>query len=117
MAYIGGTQVPDDTPHFFVAAIDYRRAGQIGTSGSFAPTVSQETAQAHLADDMAFHRNLGDVQIVGARIERICMRCNGTGRVRSARSKYKTVRCPMCRGKESTAIVETWIALPKSAWV
>lgn len=55
-------------------------------------------------------------QVIEATIERICDPCNGTGKTQSKRSKFRKVRCPRCRGKESRVRLVTWIDLPRELW-
>lgn len=115
--YIAGHRVGDDVTHYYTALVDYRSSTTNWVSGAGSPTVTPENARAELAKHIVFYQAMDDTQIVKATIERTCMECNGTGKVRSKRSKYKTVRCHTCRGKESRIVVETWIDLPRSAWV
>ncbi len=54
-----------------------------------------------LAYYIRYYENLG-CQITTAYVERFCSHCNGTGKVPSKRSKYKHVRCPACKDKDTT---------------
>jgi hypothetical protein len=60
-----------------------------------------------------YYENLG-CQVTEATITRFCSHCDGTGKVPSKRNRHKSVRCPACRGKDSTVALETWINIPKA---
>lgn len=88
-------------------------------SGSSGGETSHETAQAEMLKTIQYYENLGDIQITKAIIERACIHCNGYGKIskhtgKTTRSRQITVKCPMCKGKDSQMLVETWINLPKS---
>ena len=77
-----------------------------------------ETAREELIEYIRYYTELGDIQITAATIERYCRTCDGRGTViiRKPRSR-KEATCPDCKGKDSTIVTETWISLPRDAFL
>ena len=83
-----------------------------------SPNGQLQFAREGLIEYIHYYTEQGDIQITQAVIERYCRNCDGMGTVvvRKPRSR-KEVACPDCKGKDSTTIYETWIDLPREAWL
>ena len=101
-----------ETPVFYHTEVDYKNDKNGTISGTYGGQFLLTEAQDELATTYAYYNDLGR-QIVRAQIVARCMECNGSGtRLKGVRVK-KQVRCPVCRGKNSETVIETWVNLPK----
>jgi len=108
---------------YYGSHVEYHHV-EPGIKGHTSSTTSaRETladAQEHLAEYVQYYQGIG-CQITQAKIEKYCSHCNGVGKVyirpKSGWGISKEKRCPMCKGRDSTVTVETWIDLPKEAFL
>jgi len=103
-----------ENKHYYQITIEYRSPKCNYTSAMISSTKNMPDARDALEESYHRYTDLR-YQIVTAEIARVCEACNGSGKVHNKRNRL--VRCPVCKGKNSHAVVETWLRLPERLWV
>jgi len=99
----------DMAARYWDVQITYRGTeGRLSGYGSGKDT--EEAARADLVTMTVYYRDLG-YTIEEATLSHCCSRCSGQGDVLAKRNRGgwigKRVKCPVCKGKQSTVVVET----------
>lgn len=106
---------------YFQANVEYRHPGASHNSGCYTPEETLAEARQELTSSYHYYSDLNaqgvPTQIVWAGIRRVCKMCSGGGKVLRGKRVRKVVRCPACRGRNPSEVVEVWVNLPKELWI